>query len=114
MFAYDSGAAMRTVFRQFDRDGNGKIEKKELGEVSLALNAPTIHILFPFYDFLHYKYSTALSPCTYWRPCTSALIVVTGELPATDSTSPDTASMTSPFPNFTPVTSIFGFTLTLA
>ena len=107
LFAYDSGAAMRTVFRQFDRDGNGKIEKKELGEVSLALNAPTIHYLVPNLRFLHFNYSTVSSPCTYWRSCTSALIV-TDELP-----SPDTACMTSPFPNFTPVTSIFMLALTV-
>ena len=57
MFAYDSGAAMRTVFRQFDRDGNGKIEKKELGEVSLALSARAVHILIPIHDFYIPKYS---------------------------------------------------------
>ena len=34
VFFHSSGAAMRMVFREFDRDGNGKIEKAELDAVS--------------------------------------------------------------------------------
>ena len=34
VFVHSSGAAMRMVFREFDRDGNGKIEKAELDAVS--------------------------------------------------------------------------------
>ena len=50
VFVHSSGAAMRMVFREFDRDGNGKIEKAELDAVS---DFPRSKILLNSHFFSH-------------------------------------------------------------